>query len=113
MRSVLDELRTLATVAAPLALVGGGANSPLWRQILADVYHLPVARTRAGQQAAALGAAAVAAVGAGLWRDSGVIDEVSEVTDRCEPDGARAAEYERLLGRYRQAAALLGAWAKG
>ncbi len=113
LRNVLDELRRLTPVAEPLTLVGGGANSPFWRQIYADVYHVPVVKTRAGQQAAALGAAAVAAVGVGLWKDFGVIDAVSGVTDRCEPDATRAAEYGRLLARYRQAAALLGEWAQG
>jgi xylulokinase len=112
LRGVLDELRQLADVAAPLTLVGGGANSSRWRQICADVYHVPVVRTRAGQQAAALGAAAVAAVGAGLWKDFSVVEEVSDVTDRCEPDEAQAEAYERLLARYRRAAALLGAWAQ-
>lgn len=113
LRNVLEELGRLAPVAEPLTLVGGGANSPFWRQIYADVYHRVVVRTRAGQQAAALGAAAVAAVGTGIWGDFGVLDEVSAVTDRNEPDETRAALYERLLGKYRHAGALLGAWAQG
>lgn len=112
LRNVLDELRRLTPVAEPLTLVGGGANSPLWRQITADVYGMPVVRTRAGQQAAALGAAAVAGVGAGLWKDFGIIDEISAVTDRNEPAGENADVYERLLARYRQATELLGEWAQ-
>jgi xylulokinase len=113
LRNVLDELRKLTPIAEPLTLVGGGANSPFWRQVVADVYHVPVVRTRAGQQAAALGAAAVAAVGAGLWSGFDVLDEVSEVTERNEPLEVSAAAYEGLLARYRQASALLGAWARG
>jgi xylulokinase len=112
LRNVLDELRTLAPVAEPLTLVGGGANSPLWRQIYANVYDMPVVRTRAGQQAAALGAAAVAGVGVGIWKDFGIIDEISTVTDRSEPEVDAAAAYERLMVRYKQASALLGVWAK-
>ena len=113
LRNVLDELRKLTPIAEPLTLVGGGANSLFWRQIYADVYHRAVVRTRAGQQAAALGAAAVAAVGAGIWNDFGVLDEVSAVTDRNEPVEENAALYERLLARYRQAGVLLGEWAGG
>jgi xylulokinase len=111
LRNVLAELRGLTPVAEPLTLVGGGANSPLWRQIFADVYDLPVVRTRAGQQAAALGAAAVAAVGTGIWKDFGVIDEISAVTDRNVPKEDAAAVYERLSVRYGQASTLLGEWA--
>ena len=112
LRNVLDELRRLTPVAAPLALVGGGANSLLWRQIYADVYDMPVIRTRSGQQAAALGAAAVAGVGVGVWPDFGIIDEIAAATDRNEPNEEAAAVYERLRVRYLQASALLGGWAK-
>jgi len=113
LRNVLDELRKLAPVAEPLTLVGGGANSLFWRQIYADVYHMPVGRTRAGQQAAALGAAVVAGVGAGIWKDFGVIDGLSSATDRQEPNAKNAVEYERLLARYRRLGTLLGDWARG
>lgn len=113
LRNVLDELRRLTPVAEPLTLVGGGANSPLWRQIYADVYDMPVVRTRAGQQAAALGAAAVAGVGAGLWKDFGIVDEISAVTERNEPERESVGVYERLLARHRQASELLGNWAAG
>lgn len=113
LRDALDALRLLVPVVEPLILAGGGANSSLWRQIYADVYNIRVERRSAGQQAAALGAAAVAGVGVGFWKDFGIIDELSAVTDRHEPDEARASEYERLLARYRQAATLLGAWAQG
>ena len=112
LRNVLDELRQLTHVAEPLVLVGGGANSSLWRQIYADVYHSAVVRTRAGQQAAALGAAAVAAVGVGLWKDFGAIDEVSAVTDMNRPSEDASATYEKLLAKYKRASSLLGAWAK-
>jgi xylulokinase len=110
LRHVLDELRKLTGVQPPLTLVGGGARSAFWRQVLADVYHLPVVRTRAGQQAAALGAAVLAGVGTGLWRDFDIVDDVSEVIGRDEPSQA-AAVYESLIARQRQAGALLGQWA--
>ena len=112
LRNVLDELRALAPVAAPLTLVGGGANSPFWRQIYADVYHMSVVRTRAGQQAAALGAASVAGVGVGLWKNFGIIDEISAVTDRAEPREDAAAEYETRLASYRRLSGFLGKWAE-
>ncbi len=110
LRHVLDELQALTQVDAPLTLVGGGANSPFWRQIYADVYHMRVTRTRAGQQAAALGAAAVAGVGAGIWDNFGIIDEISSIADRNEPDPATAESYEKILVRYKKAAEILGQW---
>jgi xylulokinase len=45
---------------------GGGARSPLWRQIQADVYGHSVEIVEA-EEGAAYGAALLAAVGAGMW----------------------------------------------
>jgi len=55
---------------------GGGAKSPLWRQILADVFaaELVTVNTTEG---AAYGAAILAGVGAGAWPD------VDAATDQC------------------------------
>ena len=45
---------------------GGGATSPLWRQMLADVLGCTV-RTAASNDGGALGAALLAGVGAGIY----------------------------------------------
>ena len=112
LRTVLDELCSLASVNKPLTLVGGGANSSFWRNIYANVYHIPVVRTEIGQQAAALGAAVIAGVGIGLWKDFSIIDEISVVADRDEPDETIAAQYEEIFEKYKQATKLLGEWAR-
>ncbi len=49
-----------------IRLGGGGARSPLWRQIQAAVYGQPVDIVEA-EEGAAYGAALLAAVGAGMW----------------------------------------------
>lgn len=110
LRNVLDELRALVKIADPLTLVGGGANSAFWRQIYADIYNMEVVRTRTGQQAAALGAATIAGVGAGIWDDFGVIDQISEVVDRHGPDDESARQYQLIFAKYKQAAQVLGKW---
>jgi xylulokinase len=50
-----------------IRLGGGGARSPLWRQIQADVYAHPV-EIVAAEEGAAYGAALLAGVGAGIWK---------------------------------------------
>lgn len=111
LRQALDALRGLVPVAEPLMLVGGGAKAPLWRQIYADVYGLRVVRASIGQQAAALGAAAVAGVGCGLWPDFDVVERVASISDEARPDPAAHAVYEALYARFRSLAGHLGAWA--
>ena len=57
-----------AGVQAPARMMacGGGAVSPLWRQMLADVLGTTVC-TAASNDGGALGAALLAGVGAGVW----------------------------------------------
>ena len=69
LRDNLELLRA-AGVGAPgeLRVAGGGAVSPLWRQILADALGTPLAPVEA-PEAAAVGAALLAGVGVGAWAD--------------------------------------------
>ena len=113
LRRALDELARLAPVADPLTLVGGGANSPVWRHIYADVFGRRVARAAAGQQAAALGAALVAGVGAGVWPDFSILDSISHVDVEAAPDGEAAADYASRYVRWRVLADKLGEWTHG
>ena len=42
MRMALDELHKKMTINEGILVVGGGSRSPLWRQIYADLYKLPI-----------------------------------------------------------------------
>ena len=104
MRIVLDELRALCPVADEMVAVGGSSRSRLWRGIFADALNIRIAKTNIGQQAGSLGAAAVAAVGAGLWTDFSTIDTIHQVNDMSEPNAENRFVYESLLPVFRQAA---------
>jgi xylulokinase len=67
-----------------IRLGGGGARSPLWRQIQADVYGHAVETVKA-DEGAAFGAAVLAGVGARLWSN------VDEACDALVETGARVA----------------------
>jgi xylulokinase len=104
LRCAIDALRGLATLSDEMLAVGGGSQSPLWQQIYADVLNVKVVRTNVGQEAGSLGAAAVAAVGAGLWDDFSTIDKVHEVVDVAEPIAENVDRYEEILGVFKQSA---------
>ncbi len=108
LRVLLDELGRLTTLEDEMLLVGGGARSRLWRQIYADAYRCRVVKTNIDQQAAALGAAAVAAVGAGVWDSFDAIDDAHTLQDAANPIAENVAAYDALLATYRQAAQALG-----
>ena len=103
LKGAFDALAEQVPLAPPLALVGGGAKTHLWRQIYADVFGLAVARNPIGQQCAALGAAALAAVGTGIWRDFSPVDAAARAAGTAsvetpDPDTVRtyAAAYRRF-----------------
>lgn len=83
-------------------LSGGGAQSALWRQIIADVLGAELT-TVSTTEAAAYGAALLAGVGAGTWADvaaacaEGVTEE-----EHVAPEPDRAALYTRGYDTYRQ-----------
>lgn len=98
MGRALDELRKLwPLLADEMVVVGGGSRSTLWRQIHADVYRLDILKTNIDQQAAALGAAAVAAVGVGIWGDFDKIDEIHIIESITKPIPENVAYYQKLL----------------
>jgi xylulokinase len=101
LRMVLDEFRNMGVKAREIRVVGGGANSPLWRNIFADIYRARIIRTTVGQEAAALGAATVGAVGTGLWRDFSVIDEIGKAVDISEPCEENSVKYDEQLAVHR------------
>jgi xylulokinase len=92
--SIFEEMKVPVT---EIRLGGGGARSPLWRQIQADVYGQTVEIVEA-EEGAAYGAALLAGVGAGVWRS---VDEacrrVVRIRSRVEPQAVSSA---RLQGQY-------------
>jgi xylulokinase len=102
LRLALDALRRMEQLSGEMLVVGGGSRSPVWQQIYADVYHTRMVKTNIDQQAAALGAAACAAVGAGLWPDFEIVDQIHQTQQIFDPDPERARAYERILGIFQQ-----------
>jgi xylulokinase len=68
MGEILDIIRSLGISATSVRISGGGAKSPMWRQILADVFGVPVIMTNS-EEGPSHGAALLAGVGAGVWPD--------------------------------------------
>jgi xylulokinase len=107
LRLALDELRKLCRVCDHMVVVGGSSKSPLWRQIFADAFDLTIHQTNVGQDAGSLGAAAVAAVAAGLWNDFTPIDAIHRLEAAADPDPVTSRTYQQLLPPFRHAARML------
>jgi xylulokinase len=105
LRLALDAFRELGVRWSEMLLAGGGSKSDLWRQIFADAYNTTIIKTNIDQDAASLGAAAVAAVGTGLWKDFDRIDAIHQVEDVKEPIPENNERYEKLLPIFKSASA--------
>jgi len=80
-------------------LTGGGSRSPLWRQILADVFQAEIVTVNT-EEGAAYGAALLAAAGAGVFRSvEAACDATIQVTSTTEP-GADQSVYADLYPMY-------------
>jgi len=79
---------------------GGGAKSPLWRQILADVFDAELVTINT-TEGAAYGAALLASVGAGVQTDlASIVNEAVRVTGRDVP-GTAVTTYNQYYQVYR------------
>jgi xylulokinase len=85
-----------------IRLGGGGARSPLWRQIQADVYANSVEIVEA-EEGAAFGAAILAGVGAKIWPSvDAACDSVVRVVERVSPVPANVAIMNVAGNAYRR-----------
>jgi D-xylulose kinase len=98
-----ERMRGLGIEAKEIRLTGGGAKSPVWRQIMADVFGVPVVCT-AEAEGAALGAAIQA-----RWALERKTNPAANISDlcrlyvkvdeetRCQPDAAAHDVYTEML----------------
>jgi xylulokinase len=102
MRINLDYMKSAGIAVGELRAVGGGAKSPRWLQIRADILGRPV-RTLKVREAACLGAAILAGAAGGVYAsiEEGVSRTV-RLGDTYEPDRRRAEAYDARFSVYRQ-----------
>jgi xylulokinase len=100
--SLRDTLTLFAELGIPVSSIrlgGGGARSPLWRQIQADVYGRPV-ELLAAEEGGAFGAALLAGVGAEAWPTVELAcAETVQVAETIDP--IHAAEMDLAYPRFR------------
>ncbi len=102
--SLRDSLTIIGDMGLPatrIRLGGGGAHSPLWRQIQADVYGQAV-EVLAAEEGAAYGAALLAGVGCGVWRTvDEACDRVCRVAETVDPVPETVAILDERYDRFR------------
>ena len=101
IRDSLEVAKSLGVTPERSKLCGGGARSPLWRRILANVLDLPldIPQTEEGP---GYGGAMLAMVGCGVYPTvSDCAEALVRVTDTVEPEAELAERYEEQYRKFR------------
>ena len=101
LRDSLEVARSLGIPIERTRICGGGAKSPLWKKIIANVMNLKVDVLQ-NEEGPAMGGAMLAAVGCGAYPDVETIGKkLAKVVDTVEPDAELAAKYEEKYQKFR------------
>jgi sugar (pentulose or hexulose) kinase len=98
MKTCVDNMcRELAITLDDIVVSGGGASSPLFMHIFADVFGIPASRAT-GASGASLGAAVCAAVATGVYPDfASAAAAMAAGRETFAPDLANTATYRRVI----------------
>ncbi len=100
LRSVVEPIAAAGTAVTELRLAGRPSPDDTWARIKADVLGVPVAIPVVGETAV-MGAAVLAARGAGLFGSlAEAVASMPAVARRLEPDPSTSAAYDAAFGTY-------------
>ena len=101
LRDSLEVARNLGIKIERTKICGGGAKSPLWKKIIANVMNLKV-DVLENEEGPSMGGAMLAAVGCGAYPDVETIGKkFAKVVDTVEPDPELVAKYEERYQKFR------------
>ncbi len=87
-------------IASDIVVSGGGAKSKMWKQMLADLFNMPVYTVYGSAEGGAFGAALVAGTAVGIWKDLKQAMEIASLQDKCEPNPQNVPVYQKLYEKY-------------
>lgn len=101
LRDCVEVMREMNINVTDMMACGGGGSSPLWRQMLADLYACPV-KTTQNKEGPALGVALLAAVGAGIYSSVPEACKAVILPDKIQnPVEENIGQYERVYKIYK------------
>jgi xylulokinase len=97
LRLILDALESQGAALPAIRLIGGGAQSPVWQQILADVFARPIHLLDLRSEASSWGAAVAGGIGVGVYAGWEIAKARAEVKTVIDPLPANVAMYAERL----------------
>jgi len=100
LRDSLEIMRGLGARIEQVRLIAGGAKSPFWRQMVADVFGQAVV-IPSNTEGAAMGAAILAGVGVGVFGDFfETTERILPIASSVEPDPKQHEQYNEIYSRF-------------
>ena len=102
LRDSLEVAKSLGIKIERTKICGGGAKSPLWKKMIANIMNLKVDVVE-NEEGPALGGAMLAAVGCGEYPDvESAAAKIVKVVDTVEPDPELTAKYEERYQKFKE-----------
>ena len=110
LRDSLEVARSLGIRIDSSRICGGGAKSPLWRQIIAAVMNVKLEIIES-EEGPGYGAAILAAVGCGTFESvESACEKLVKVIDTVEPDPVLVQKYEEKYQKFKQLYPIMKGW---
>ncbi len=102
LKTAYDVLTNQFELSPNLLMVGGGSKSKTMRQLYSDILGVNIVKTDVMQDAASLGAAALAAVGIGFWKDYSSVISAHKNVVVTQPDKVKQNKYNNYYHVYKE-----------
>lgn len=102
LRDSFEVAKSLGIRIERTKICGGGAKSPLWRQMIADIFNIKVDIPES-EEGPAMGGAMLAAVACGEYASvEEAAEKIVKIVDTVEPIPENAERYEKQYQKFRQ-----------
>jgi xylulokinase len=103
LRVILEAFQKQGVPIKSMRVIGGGASGAAWRQIMADIYGMPVERPALLAEATSFGAALAGGIGVGIYKDFSMAEELTPIVDTAQPNMELKPVYDRLYQIFNRA----------
>jgi len=103
LKVILDAFRQQGAQIEAMRVIGGGASGRAWRQIMADIYGIPIRRPALLTEATSFGAALAGGIGIGMYKNWSLAEELTPIVDELQPDTQLAGLYKKMYGIFNRA----------
>ena len=97
LKMSLLNLKDHVKISDEMLFCGGGSRSPFWMQMFADVFEMTTLKTNIDQDAASFGAAAIAFVALGIWKDYSLVPGKHKIEKKTTPVSGNVEQYAKIF----------------